>query len=129
MENVEILGVEVSFYCEVNRSNYDFGSLNLECEGREFVLDVVQTYYEDDSEGGSTIECEVEVDFDTFPKTEVKGEEYNSSNLYNLEAEDFFNKNLKATLFIGDEYEEEPESITLFVKVNNTTIAINVEKD
>jgi hypothetical protein len=123
IEGIEILSVDLTFYQKVDRDLYDFGSLYLECEGREFVFDVCKTSLGDD---GTSIVCELEVDLDTTPKTYVKNEQYDGSNLYDLTKNDFFNPNLVAKMYIGNEYEIEPEAISLFFRAGGLTSVVNV---
>jgi hypothetical protein len=117
IEGVEFLGVTISFEVPVDRDLYDLGSVQLEKDGRNFVLDVTESTLSDDED---EIECVIEVDTETFPV----GEEYN----YELMASDFVN-GLKGTLYIGDEYEEEPQYMTLFVKIGGMTKAIELKID
>ena len=103
IEGVEFLGVTVLFNSPVDRSLYDFGAVRLECEGRNFVLDVTRSVTSDERD---QIDLFLEVDTDTFPI----GEE----NKYDLTVFDL-KDGMNATLFIGNEWEEKPESMTLFV--------------
>ena len=115
---VEFLSILVTFDCPVDRNLYDFGALTLECEGRNFILDVCQSYTNEES---TKIELDLEVDTDIFPV----GTEYN----YELTKEDLYSSKLTATLYIGSEYEVEPECMTFFIKSGATTKAIDVKID
>jgi hypothetical protein len=115
---VEFLSILVTFDCPVDRNLYDFGALTLECEGRNFILDVCQSYTNEES---TKIELDLEVDTDIFPV----GTEYN----YELTKEDLYSSKLTATLYIGSEYEVEPECMTFFIKSGETTKAIDVKID
>ena len=109
--NVKFISVEIEFYCIVERHLYDLGAVELECEGRTFILDVVQSYTNDDN-NHTTITCDLAVDLDTFPIGEP--------SLYDLTASDLHNRNIYGTMYIGDEdYEVEPDSVTLFVEFIN----------
>jgi hypothetical protein len=115
---VEFLSILVTFDCPVDRNLYDFGALTLECEGRNFILDVCQSYTNEES---TKVELDLEVDTDIFPV----GTEYN----YELTKEDLYSSKLTATLYIGSEYEVEPECMTFFIKSGETTKAIDVKID
>jgi hypothetical protein len=115
---VEFLSIIVTFDCPVDRNLYDFGALTLECERRNFILDVCQSYTNEES---TEITLELEVDTDIFPVDT----EYN----YELTKEDLFSSKLTATLYIGSEYEVEPDYMTLFIKSGETTKAIDVKID
>jgi hypothetical protein len=118
IEGVEFLGVTIKFNCPIERHLYDLGSVHLECEGRKFIVDVCQSYT---NEASDEIECDVEVDTDTFPVDE--------DCMYDLTVEDLFVNKTTGTLYIGCEYEVEPDSITLFVKYGGMTKAIELEKN
>ena len=115
---VEFLSILVTFDCPVDRNLYDFGALTLECEGRNFILDVCKSYTNEES---TEIVLGLEVDTDIFPV----GTEYN----YELTKEDLYSSKLTATLYIGSEYEVEPECMTFFIKSGETTKAIDVKID
>jgi len=106
IKGIEFLSVVLSFEVPIDRSLYDLGSVRLECEDRTFILDVCNSYTNDDN---YDIECDLEVDTETFPM----GDETN----YDLTAIDLMlNSDTRGTLYIGCEYEEAPTSITLFVR-------------
>ncbi|GAG91223.1 unnamed protein product [marine sediment metagenome] len=109
MKNVEFLGVELDFYCKIDYTQYDMGSVQLKLDGRSYIVDVVRgeiTY----PNGGSLWSSEVEVDKETFDETYTK---------YDLTPADLMDSNLVATIFLGGDYEVEPESMTLYVKFLN----------
>ena len=111
-----VVSVQVVFYCIVNRDQYDLGSVALERSSRGLHLDVVQSYKCDDN-NHTTIDCDLEFDeevFDDCPK------DLKDSDLLDLRV---------ATLYIGSEWEVEPDSITLFVKSDGSTRAIDLEID
>ena len=117
IEGIEFLGVTIKFEVPIDRNLYDLGALELECEGRKYVLDVCKSYT---NEERTEIECDLEVDTDTFPIEEWK---------YDMTAEDLMLGKVKGTLYIGCEYEEVPISITLFVQYFEMTKAIDLEID
>jgi hypothetical protein len=116
MKNVEFLKVEICFPHEVDHLQYDLGAVILEREGRSYILDVVETILHGDS-----FECKLAVDTETFDETHTK---------YDLKPLDLFASDLKATIYIGeDNYDVIPESMTLFVKVNECTKAIDLKNE
>ena len=119
IEGIQILNVEIVFHCIVQASLYDLGAVTLTCEDRNFILDVVETeIYEDNNH--TTLVCKVQVDEDTFTEGESFHIDGDTPLNYKLEAADFQHSGLKGTIYIGTEYETEPDSQTLFVKhINN----------
>ena len=68
IDGVEILNLEFVMDGKRNETeDYDFGSLTLKHDGREYILDTVQTYWSD-KHGVLTVTVELEQDLDTFPK-------------------------------------------------------------
>jgi len=110
------VSVVIDFYCVVPRKEYDLGVMTLKRSTRTLMLDVVQSYTNDENKH-TTIECDLEYDSDLF---EGKYQDLKESDLLGLD---------EATLFIGHEWEVEPESITLFVKSDGSTRAIELEID
>lgn len=111
----EILSLVIDFYCRVDITSYDLGGVYVEREGRKYCWDIVSTSIEND---GSRFVCQLEVDSETFPL----GDEYP----YTLTDEDLTqSSNLIVTAYIGCEFEVEPESVTLFVKKDGCTIALD----
>lgn len=115
IKGIKFLQVVLSFDTPIDRNLYDLGSVHLDCEGRTFILDVCQSYT---NENRTEIMCELEVDTDTFPV----GEE----SEYDLTAVDLVVNKTTGTLYIGDEYEETPDSVTLFIKSGGLTKAIEL---
>ena len=104
MKSVKFLGVTINIDGNVDVNQYDLGGVTLECKGRSYMLDVVKS----DSQfinGETIIECELAEDRETL-----------TDSKYDLLPEDFFNKDFKAMIYIGCEYDDQPESQTLFVK-------------
>ena len=104
MNTVKFLGVTINIDGEVDVTQYDLGAVTLECQGRSYMVDIVKSNSQFIN-GETIIECEVAEDRETL--TECK---------YDLKPEDFFNKYFKAMVYIGCEYNDEPEHQTLFVK-------------
>ena len=110
----EILSLDIVFYCRVDRTKYDLGGVYIEREGRKYAFDIVKSTQ---SEDGCTLSCELEVDEETFPM----GDEYP----YTLVDEDLNQSNeLMIAVYIGCEYDVDPESVTLFVRKGTCTIAL-----
>ena len=105
MKNVEILGIEMKFYGDQTNADLYFGSLTLTNEGREYILDVCQSYrtFED---GFTTIRLDLEEDRETFEDCK-----------YDLTEIDLHDSRLDANLFF--ESEDTPEGGTFFVKFLN----------
>lgn len=118
IEGVQFIDILVTFEVPIDRNLYDFGSVTLAKEGRNFILDPIASFTNDDATEVTII---VGVDAETFPKDET--------NNYQLTNLDLFGKLDVATLFIGDEdWEEEPSAITLFVRFEGgLTKAIDLE--
>ncbi len=118
MDKVEFLGVRINMFGERDIDvDYDFGGVTLECEGREYILDVVQTFWEEEN-GDANVYCELAVDKDTFEDCK-----------YNLTSVDLLGNNLKATMFFDGTFPNIIESMTLFVKSGGMTKAIDLEQD
>jgi hypothetical protein len=119
MKAVKFLGVTIVIDGIVYVTQYDLGSVTLECQGRTYMLDIVKSSSEFIN-GETVIECKLAEDRETL-----------TDSKYDLLPEDFFNKDLKGTVFIGNDYETDPESQTLFVKFESAeggmTKAIDLE--
>jgi hypothetical protein len=118
IKGVEFLSILIKFEVPIDRNLYDLGSVHLQKDGRNFVLDVCKSFTNEES---TEIECLVEVDTETFPL----GEDTN----YKLTAVDLSSGIDYGSLYIGTEYEEAPQSISLFVKINGMTKAIDLNID
>lgn len=120
LDKIESGEVEVSvvieFYCVVPREEYDLGAITLKRSTRTLMLDVVQSYTNDEN-NHTTIECDVEYDEDVF---NGKYRDLKESDLLGLD---------EARLYIGHDWEVEPDSMTLFVKSGGSTRAIELEID
>jgi len=118
IDNVEILSLEVELYGEAtNITEIDLGAVYLSCEGREYVLDVRQSYRT--IEGGFThIRCDLERDDDTFP--------VEHGYKYDLKGVDLLVGNVDASFYIASELPV--EKISLFVR-GGFTRAIDVVQE
>lgn len=118
IDKAEILGVTIELYGErTDEDEFDLGALTLKRQGREYILDVVQSYTNIDG-GFTTIETDLQKDEDTFDKCP-----------YDLTDEDLMASDLVAELFVGGNFAPTIEHITLFVRFggeNGMTKAINV---
>lgn len=120
---IEVIFTSLEFEFDYNidlGNDINLGSITLECEGREYILDVVNTIKIRDT-AGSNLSCEIEKDEELF-----------SDCKYDLKVEDIFNPNLKVKAFY--EVDELPDNVTLYVQLctegnTPTTIALNVEQD
>lgn len=112
--------VLLSFYCIVDRNLYDLGAVTMECDGRAYILDVAQSYTNEEN-NATTITCDLVIDEEVFEM----GNEIDQCP-YDLTEDDFYSPNFKATLYIGEEYEVAPESVSLFITRDGSTKAIDV---
>lgn len=112
--DVEFLGLDICFDAPIDELKYqqvNIGAITLSREGREFMIDVVSSKLSEDCK---TIHCEVKTDYedaDTFPDCKFDLTKYDI--IYGVEGR----------IWIED---ENYESITLFVKVGQTTKAIDL---
>lgn len=88
------------------RHDVDLGALTLSVDGREFILDVVQSYSDEIEEDGTLrISCDIEADEDVFDECP-----------YDLTKDDILDcehNDLERTLYVGGEVDFEVVSITL----------------
>lgn len=119
IDNVEIISLTAVLYGERNDEHeIDLGSLTIKREGREYILDVVQSYTEV-KDGFTTIETDLERDDETFAECP-----------YDITAEDMMADDLFVEFYIASDLEV--ENLTLFVRFggeNGMTKAINVVED
>ena len=121
IDNVEILGLTIVLYGEVKKDeDVDLGSLTIARDGREYILDVCQSYTIFDG-GFTTISAEL-----------IKDEEIFGECPYDITAEDLMSNDLKVEFYIGGTFSANIENMTLFVKFggeNGMTKAIDVESE
>jgi len=103
IDEVEVLGVDIVFDGKIDYGVVNWGSITLQNDGREFILDPYQSniLFED---GQTTISSDLHKDEETFPDCK-----------WDLTKTDLHGKLDVAVMYV-DEFDEEPESITLFVK-------------
>ena len=111
------LSVSIQFYCPIDRGLYDLGFLTLKKGDRSLYLDCAMSYYDTER---YCIDVELEFDEDEIASCFETKHDLTITDLYDLD---------EATFYIGCEYEVEPESITLFVKQNGSTRAIDLIED
>ena len=123
IEGVEILGVDIDFDCIIEFGCLNLGSIRLEREGRSFVFDTVRSewYVEDD---GTSISVTLEAGID--------GSCEDVDSDFNLTAMDLMANDLKATIFIDVDDEDDltfqdPISMTLSVKIGEIIKVIDLE--
>jgi len=112
----EFIYVKVQLDDVIDHENEEvnIGSVNLACEGREYAIDVVQSYWYKE-QGQEYIEIKLAED----------REELNDCN-YQLRDEDFHNPNLVGDIFIDGDFEANIEHATLFIKQGEMTKAIDL---
>lgn len=125
IEGIEFLGLEVSFYCEIPFGNINIGAVRLECEGRSFVLDTVETRWFNENNATKLVikvEAGIGGEFD-FESCE--------SN-FDLNQLDFFNGNVKGTLWLEEAILDEnengvnPDYISLFYRSGGENGCVSV---
>ena len=108
----------------------DLGAVTLTVGSRNYILDITYTTFNNEQTAGTklTLECDLEIDLDTF----AKGDEYN----YELLISDLKSKELKATIFIGGEQEDSinvdiknAEKLLFIIVDDSKPIEINLELD
>ena len=114
IHNIEILSLNVVLVGKIDVET-DLGAVTISREGREYILDVVQSYsmFED---GITSIETDLERDDELFFDCP-----------YDITAEDLISDDLKVEFYISTE--NEIESMTLFIRIGGAygmTKAINV---
>ena len=116
MKDVEILGLTINLFGVRDESDDtpDLGSVTLSRDGREYILDVCQSYTTE--KGDTEIECDLEVDKDLFEDC-----------AFDLTPTDLYSRDLKAEFYIATELEI--DCMTLYVRHNGCTKAIDLEQD
>jgi len=97
------------------------GAVTLSRDGREFILDVCQSYTYDDEDcaGATIIQCDLEIDEDTFPDCP-----------FDLTIEDLLSDDVSAKFFIeSDEEEFEISQMILMFNHEGEHKAIEVEEE
>jgi len=121
IDGVEILGVTIVLYGEIEKDEcVDLGALTIKRDGREYILDVCQSYTT--FKGGFTT---IETDL-------VKDEETFSECPYDITAMDLMSDDLDIQFFIDGTFSPSIEYITLFVRfggINGMTKAIEVQSE
>jgi hypothetical protein len=116
MKDVEVLGLMINLFGVKAEGDDtpDLGAVTLSRDGREYILDVCQSYTTE--KGDTEIECDLEVDRDMFEDC-----------AFDLTMEDLYSSDLKATFYIATELEI--DKMTLFVRSGGCTKAIDLEQD
>ena len=98
----------------------NLGALTITCGKRNFIVDTIDTDYNNEQEKGGTLSftSRLKVDLDTFEEDET----YN----YNLTEKDLKNKELKVELFCGlDDAGEDAESLDLDNAIIKCTVYVD----
>ena len=117
IKNVEFRNIDIHINGNVEIGQIDIGSVQLENNGRKFILDVRSYHITTGSVCDSIINCDIEVDISTFPPDEENG-------YYDLTKNDLLDMNHggTATLYITATEEADPfkvEAIQLWFTANN----------
>jgi len=125
IKGVSIGNIEVVVKGERNpNDDYDFGALTFNCQDREFILDVCQSYTDGPEMTGedfTRITLEVEVDEDIF-----------SECPYNITKEDLLDcehNDLTRELYIGGNFKNEILSITFYFEVDGQDYQMMLEQE
>ena len=122
IDGVEILHATISIGGEVHVESLDLGSVTLNCEGREYKLDITDSCW-DVEDGCTEISCGLTTtdEYECFEDCK-----------FDLTAEDLFSSDLTGTIFIGDDYLDDTSitpdfiSATLWIKYGFCTKAIEL---
>jgi hypothetical protein len=125
IKGVNIGNIEVVIEGEKDDSkDYDFGALTLACEGREFILDVCQSYTdgpENTGENFTRITLDVEVDEETFDECP-----------YNITKQDLLDcehNDLTRELYFGGNFENKVLSMTLYFEADGEDYSMLLEQE
>ena len=119
MRNLEF-SLKITFDRFLTTSPY-LGAVTLSRGGRQFILDVCQSYTYDDEDcaGATEIQCDLEIDEDTFPDCP-----------FDLTIEDLLSDDISAEFFIeSDEEEFEIVQMILIFKHEGQYKSIKVKKE
>lgn len=122
IDGVEILHVSIEIgEVSLEPASLDLGSVTLSCDGREYRMDMVQSYT--DEYEGYTI---ITVDLTTLDEDNIF-----EDCKFDLTKEDLFSPALKGTIYIGEDSSSVAvnayESATLFIRDGYLTKAIELE--
>ncbi len=125
IEGVDIGNVDIHVKGLVEAGQIDIGSVQLENNGRKFALDVTSYYCSLDEDGNGVVNCDIEVDTDTFPVDEYK---------YDLTKDDLLDMNHggTGTLYVTASEETEPFEVTaiqLWFTANGKYQYISLEEE
>jgi hypothetical protein len=124
IEGIKIGNLEVEIKGSVERHNVYLGALRLSVDGREFILDVVQSYThtpEETGTGTTRITCDIEVDEDTFDECPY---DITKDDMLDCEHND-----LVRELFVDGEEEFEVESITLYFEADGEDYQMKIDEE
>jgi len=115
--DVTKLKVSIDFHCVVEPSDYDLGSLQLKQGNKDLILDITKSEWYHQNNHTEVI-CYLEFDEDI-------SEDFKNNMLF----ADLYQKMDSATLYIGCEFEIEPESIDLAIRDNGNTTMVELNQD
>jgi hypothetical protein len=118
IHNLEVVVKGVDYH----RNDVDLGALTLSVDGREFILDVVQSYSDELEEDGTLrISCDIEADEDVFDECPY---DITKDDLLDCEHND-----LVRTLYVTGEEEFEVVSITLYFDIDGQDYQMKIDED
>ena len=114
IDGVEIIGVEIELIGEKDEET-DLGAVTISRDGREYILDVIQSY-SDFEDGITSIDTDLILDDETFDECP-----------YDITKEDLFSDDLKVELYIATD--NEIKSMVLVIKFGDEIKTINVTEE
>jgi hypothetical protein len=123
MEGVNIHNIEIVLKGDVNRDIVDIGALTLSADGREYMMDVIQSYSQGvDLTGDNTtrITCELEEkpDRDVFEDCKF---DFTKEDLLDADCHEKM-----MTLYVGGDEDFEVESISLHFDIDGQDYQLKV---
>jgi hypothetical protein len=114
IDDVEIISLDIVLVGEKDVET-DLGAVTISREGREYILDVIQSY-SDFEDGLTNIETDLIRDDETFDECP-----------YDITAEDLLSDDLKVEFYIATD--NEIQSMQLLIKVGEELKTINVTEE
>ena len=122
MENTQIndidtreLVISIDFYCVVKPEDYDLGAVKLKLGKKDLILDIISTEWYNQNKHTEIL---AKVVFDNEIDEEFKND---------ITFNELYSKDLSGTVYIGTEFEIEPESISMAIKHNGNTTMVNLD--
>lgn len=102
MKGVNVHNLEIEIKDHIERHNIDIGALTFTCEGREYKMDIIQSYTEYTEDLGDELITRITCDLEPKPDREVFDE-----CKFDFTAEDLINGyDREMTLYVGGDGED-----------------------